>query len=194
MFEFIAHVILFYQFNTTPLEAIFFSAPHPSVQLLYFPDSPELTQKLLDFARSRPYADSIPNWWSEQQITTEMLGQKIQELEHDNKSLPDLSDRDRFKISNEEIYKTVNHWWEYKKRLLSVYPFLLDNERKLIDDVVKMVDQAANSYYQLAYSRDSYHDEITKRKYLEEVKRLIGNDFYNKGILPALSPVFENFP
>lgn len=196
MVQILIYILCWYQCHTTPPEVIFFSCPHPSVKLLYFDNSPELTQKFLDFAKTRPYAESIPSWWetANVEITTELVAQKIQELEHDNRNLPELSEGDRFKITSEQMYKHISEWQEYKRKLCSIYPFMLDNERELIIEVVKMMDKACSSYYQLAYSRDTYSDQIVKRKYLQEVKNIIGEELYNKGILPSLMPVFKNFP
>jgi hypothetical protein len=195
LLEFFANALLLVSIISTPLEEIFITGPNPSIKLIYFPQNYELTDRILQFARSRPYSMEIQQWWNGHSVSTDFIAKTVQELEYEYKKLPDPIDSDRFLITNQQIYDRINEWDEYRLELKTDFQYRLKEEQDFIEELIKQVEKYADGYRNLVYSRESAYGEIVKRRYLAEVKNKIGERFYNEGVLPRLIPdVVKNFP
>lgn len=187
-------LVLFSAFMFAPTdfgsaEQMIFFAPPPDVRLLYPPQDAQLSKDLLEFARNRPYADSLPGFRGEYAATIN-IAQKIQELEHLNKILPPLEDIDRFKDS-EAIYWEISQSNTYYNNLIADAMFMLPEEQDIVAYLKNRRDNITSAYYQLLYSRNSATSSINRRQYLQNLKDEIGEDYYNRGILPGLIPIFK---
>lgn len=169
-----------------PADIMIFSAPPLNVRLLHPPQDINLTRELIEFAKRRPYHNSIPNWWNQDTPTVD-VAIKLQEYEEAIKTLPPLEDAFRFR-SNESLEAEIDFARVYYKNLLEEAAFMLQEEQAVVFALVEHYEKYKYCYWQLIIARTESSCYITRRESLQAVKDTLGNNFYDKGILPYLVP------